>query len=54
MSMNTKIFISYDRYELDKIGRKIHIYRRSELYLNKEEAFEARKHKESLKLSVTS
>lgn len=52
MSMNIKRFIDYDRAEKDKLGRTIHIYRQSEFYLNKEEAQEARNHKEQMKLKV--
>lgn len=52
MSMNIKTFISYDRYELDKNGRKIHIYRRTQDCLTKQEVIEARKNKEQMSLKT--
>ena len=53
MSMNIKQFISFDRYEVDKIGRKIFIYRKTQDYLTKQEVLEARRNKENLNLKVS-
>lgn len=53
MSMNIKEFISFDRFDQDRHGRKIPVYRCSEMYLDKDEVREARKHKENLRLNVT-
>ena len=48
MSMNTKRFIEYDRYELDKKGRKIHIWRQHTVNLTKAEVAKARENKEKM------
>jgi hypothetical protein len=53
MSMNLKTFVDYERLEHDRNGRKIHVYRKREMYLDKEEALESRKHRENLKLNVS-
>ena len=52
MSMNIKTFISYDRTEFDKNGRKIHIWRKTQTYFTKQQVFEARKNKEQMNLKV--
>lgn len=53
MSMNLKTFISYDRCESDCNGREIHIYRKTQDYLSKEDVIKARQNKENLELNVT-
>lgn len=52
--MGIKEFISFDRMDEDKCGRKIPIYRRTEFHLNKEEVLEVRTNKEQMKLKVSS
>lgn len=52
--MNVKTFISFDRMDEGSDGRKIPIYKRSEMFLSKEEVLEARKHREEMKLKVSS
>lgn len=53
MSMNLKTFINYDRFEVHKTGRKVHIWRKHERYLTKDEVIKARYNKEQMKLKVS-
>lgn len=58
MTMNTKTFIEYDRFEWHKSyglsdRRKVHIWRKRTVNLTKEEIKKARENKENLNIKVS-
>lgn len=53
MSNSIKTFVSFERFDYHKTGKKVSIYRKTTLELSKEEVIEARKHRENLRLNVT-
>lgn len=52
MSQNIKIFTNFDRFDKDKNGRSIPVYRQETVYLTKQEVLKARENKEKLKINV--
>lgn len=52
MSNNTKIFINFERYEMDKKGKRIPIWRKREYALSKAEVVVAKANRENLKVNV--
>lgn len=52
MSANLKTFINFDRYEQDKHGKKIPVWRKRVMVLTKEQVTRAKELKEKLSINV--